>query len=203
MKFSFKSLITYIFYLYIINPSKCQYSSFGIELDGYQERCLSEYYKIQTVILVEVTSKSKDILTQIKEPNGKIIYHNTNYTSIFSFTSQYNGYYNFCLRNNGHGNVDIDIEIKSGINANDYSSVAKSKDLEPIEHTLDKIMDKENILNHFNKVSQEKQNLFGFLYKSISSKIIFYSFLLIIGMILIGIIEALYLKRFMEKRKII
>ena len=107
------------------------------------------------------------------------------------------------MRNNGHGNVDIDIEIKSGINANDYSSVAKSKDLEPIEHTLDKIMDKENILNHFNKVSQEKQNLFGFLYKSISSKIIFYSILLIIGMILIGIIEALYLKRFMEKRKII
>ena len=64
-------------------------------------------------------------------------------------------------------------------------------------------MEKENLLEHFNKKSNEKQNMFGFLYKNISNKIITYSILLIVGMILIGIVEMLYLKRFMEKRKII
>ena len=203
MKFFFSDLITYIFFLFIIHQTKCQYSSFGMDIDAYQERCITEYYKKQTVIIFQATSKSKDILTQIKEMNDNIIYHNTNFTSLFSFTTKYNGYYNFCMKNNGNGNVDIDIEIKSGINANDYSSVAKSKDLEPIDYTLNKIMEKEHRLNHFNKITQENQNIFGILYKSISSKIIFYSFLLIIGMVLIGIIEALYLKRFMERRKII
>ena len=53
------------------------------------------------------------------------------------------------------------------------------------------------------KKSNEKQDMFGLLYKSISNKIITYSILLIVGMILIGIVEMLYLKRFMEKRKII
>ena len=203
MKFFFSNLITNIFFLFIIHISKCQYSSFGIDLDAYQERCINEYYKIQTVIIFQVSFKSKDILTQVKEPNGNIIYENTNLTSVFPFTTKYNGYYNFCMKNNGKGNVDIDIIIKSGINANDYSSVAKSKDLEPIENALNKILKKEYRLNHFNKISQENQNIFSRMYKSISNRIILYSVLLIIGMILIGIIEALYLKKFMERRKII
>ena len=174
-----------------------------MDLDAYQERCLNEYYKVQTVIILEVTSESKDILTQIRSPNGKIIFYNINSTSVFSYTSTYNGYYNFCMKNNGNANTEINVTIKSGIGANDYSSVAKSKDLEPIDFELDKILKKESLLNHFNQISQEKQNMFGFLYKSISNKIIFYSILMIAGMILIGVIETLYLKRFMERRKII
>ena len=174
-----------------------------MDLDAYQERCLNEYYKIKTVIILEVTSKSNNILTQVKSPNGRIIHYNTNTTTIFSFTSQYNGYYNFCMKNNGKIKAEVNFLVKSGIGANDYSSVAKSKDLEPIDFELDKILKKESLLNHFNIVSKEKQSSFGLLYSSISNKIIFYSILMMIGMILIGIIETLYLKKFMEKRKII
>ena len=174
-----------------------------MDLDAYQERCLNEYYKVQTVIILEVNCEIKDILTQIRSPNGRIIYYNTNTTSIFSFTTQNDGYYNFCMKNLGDTNTEINLIIKSGIGANDYSSVAKSKDLEPIDFELDKILEKESLFNHFNRISQEKQEMFGFLYKSISNKIIFYSILLIIGLVLIGIVETPYLKRFMERRKII
>ena len=201
MKNSFFILFTFLFL--IIKISKCQYSSFGMDLDAYQERCLNEYYKVQTVIIFEVNCEIKDILSQIRSPNGRIIYYNTNNTSTFSFTTQNNGYYNFCMKNLGDTNTEINLVIKSGIGANDYSSVAKSKDLEPIDFELDKILEKESLFNHFNRISQEKQEMFGFLYKSISNKIIFYSILLIIGMVLIGIVETLYLKRFMERRKII
>ena len=158
---------------------------------------------MQTVVIYEVTSEIHEILSQIKAPNGHIIYYNTNNTSVYSFNSQYNGYYNFCMKNNGKIKAEVNFLVKSGIGANDYSSVAKSKDLEPIDFELDKILKKESLLNHFNRISEEKQNLFSFLYKSLSTKVIFYSILMIICMILIGIIEALYLKRFMEKRKII
>ena len=201
MKNPFSILFTFLFL--IIKISKCQYSSFGMDLDAYQERCLNEYYKVQTVIIFEVNCEIKDILSQIRSPNGRIIYYNTNNTSTFSFTTQNNGYYNFCMKNLGDTNTEINLVIKSGIGANDYSSVAKSKDLEPIDFELDKILEKESLFNHFNRISQEKQEMFGFLYKSISNKIIFYSILLIIGMVLIGIVETLYLKRFMERRKII
>ena len=203
MKKPLLNIISFIFYLSLIDLTKCQYSSFGIDLDAYQERCLNEYYKLETVIILEVTSQNPDILTEVKSPNGRILYRYTNKTNIFSFTTNGNGYYDFCVKNLGQINTEVNMVIKSGIGANDYSSIAKSKDLEPIDYELDKILKKESLLNHFNKISQDKQNMFGFLYKSISSKIIFYSILMIIGMILIGIIETLYLKRFMEKRKII
>ena len=202
MKNTFIINIT-IFLLILINTCKSQHSSFILELDPNQDLCLNEYYKVQTVIILEVTSEIREILTQIKSPNGRITYHNINTTSIYSFTSQHNGYYNFCMQNQAKIKAQVNFVIKSGIGANDYSSVAKSKDLEPIDYELDKILKKESLLNHFNRISQEKQNSFGFLYKSISNKIIFYSILMIIGMILIGVVETLYLKRFMERRKII
>ena len=198
------SLIIFIIYFFLlINISKCQYSSFILELDPEQQRCLNEYYQLQTVIIYEVTSDSNLINSQVISPNGRILFYNVNSTNVFSFTTHYNGYYNFCVKNVGKIKSEINMVIKSGIGVNDYSSIAKSKDLEPIDYELDKLLKKESLLNHLNEISSDKQNTFQFLYKSISNRIIFCSVLLIVGMILIGILEALYLKRFMEKRKII
>ena len=198
------SLIFFIiFFCVLLTISNCQYSSFIIDIDSNQRRCLNEYYKIKTVIIIEVSSESKEILTEVKASDGRILYHNINSTNVFSFTTQYNGFVSFCIQNMGRISTEINVVIKSGIGANDYSSVAKSKDLEPIDYELDKILKKEYMLNHFNQISQERKDSFGIIYKSISSKIILYSILMIIGMILIGVIETLYLKRFMEKRKII
>ena len=188
---------------FLISISKCQYSSFIIDLDANQQRCIIEYYKIKTVIIFEVTSDNKDILAEIRSPNGRIIYHNINSTNTYSFTSQNDGFFNFCIQNYGRVNSEVNIIIKSGIGANDYSSVAKSKDLEPIDYELDKILEKEKILNHFIRLSQKKENRFELTYKSIYDRIILCSIILIVGMIIIGVIETLYLKRFMEKRKII
>ena len=143
------------------------------------------------------------MLLEVKTPDGRIVYHHINNTSLFSLTTKSNGFYSVCARNMGRFSGEVQLTIKSGINANDFSSVAKSKDLDPIDNELDKIIRRHQILNHFNKISLEKQMQFSSIYKSISYKIIFYSLLMIAGMIIIGVIETLYLKRFMEKRKII
>jgi hypothetical protein len=174
-----------------------------MELDSYQERCLSEYYKSQTVIIFGLSSASQEMLLEVKSPDGKILFHHINATSLFSLTTKHNGFYSVCAKNMGKYSGEVKLSIKSGISANDFSSVAKSKDLEPIDLELDKILKRQPMLNHFNKVSLEKQNQFSSIYKSISSRIIFYSLIMICGMIAIGVIETLYLKKFMEKRKII
>ena len=197
------SLIFIIFFSFLISLFHSQYSSFIIDLEPSQTRCLNEYYQIKTVVILEVTSESNQILTEIKAPNGYIIFHNMNTTSIFSYTTKHNGFANFCIENRGKIVSEVNIKIRSGISANDYSSVAKRKDLEPIDFELDKILKKESLLNHLNTNSLEKKHEFRALFKSLSAKVIFYSILLIIGMILIGVVETLYLKRFMEKRKII
>ena len=187
----------------LLKLSLSQYNSFSMELDSFQERCLSEYYKSQTVIIYELESRSSEMLLEVKSPDGRIVYHHINNTSLFSLTTKSNGFYSVCTKNMGRFSGEVQLTIKSGISANDFSSVVKSKDLDPIDNELDKIIRKHQILNHFNKISLEKQMEFSSVYNSISSKIIFYSLLMIAGMIMIGVIETLYLKRFMEKRKII
>ena len=74
---------------------------FIIDLDSKQQRCLNEYYTIKTVVIIEVKSESRDILTEVRAPNGRILYHNVNYTNVFSFTTQHNGFVNFCMENMG------------------------------------------------------------------------------------------------------
>ena len=186
-----------------IKFSKNQFSSFIMELDSFQERCLSEYYKSDTVVIIELKSPSPEILLEVRGPDGKILYHHLNTTSIFSLPVKINGFYSICSKNMGKYSGEITLTIKSGVGANDLSSLAKSKDLEPIDYELDRIIRSQSLLEHFKKVFQTKQVQFSSLYSSISTKIIFYSILIIAGMIFIGIIETLYLKRFMEKRKII
>ena len=196
-------IISLLTFFLLINFSLNQFTSFGMELDSFQESCLSEYYKSQTVIIFELRSASPEMLFEIKSPDGRILFHQINSTSLFSLTTQSNGFYAVCAKNMGKFSGEVNLIIKSGVSANDFSSVAKSKDLEPIDYELDQILKRQPLLNHFSKISQEKQNQFNSIYKNVSNKIISYSLLMIGGMILIGIIETLYLKRFMEKRKII
>ena len=197
------SIISLLLFFVSINLTFTQYSSFGMELDSFQERCLNDYYKAQTVIVYELNSNHPEMVLEVKSPDGRILFHHINATSLFSLTANSNGFYSVCAKNMGKYKGEITLTIKTGVSANDYSSVAKSKDLEPIDYELDRILKRQYMLNHLNRVSQEKQNQFSSIYKSISNRIIFYSLFMIAGMIFIGIVETLYLKRFMEKRKII
>ena len=187
----------------LINLSTNKNTTFGLELFSYNERCLTEYFLKQTVVVFELNSDNPRMELTVKLPEGNVIYNKMNNTSLFSITTPSNGLYSVCIKNFGKEKCESTLTIKSGINANDFSSVAKSKDLEPIDYELEKILQKQNRLSHYNKVSIEKQNEFSSIYKSISSRISYYSLLMIAGMIMIGIMETLYLKKFMEKRKII
>ena len=197
------SIITLLLFLLSINFTLTQLTSLGMELDAFQERCLSDYYKAQTVIVYELSSNSPEMQLEIKTDDNFVLFHNVNTTSLFSLTTNTNGFYVVCTKNIGKFKEEVILTIKTGVSANDYSSVAKSKDLEPIDYELSRILKRQYMVNHLNKVSQEKQNQFGAIYKSISNRIIFYSLFMIAGMIFIGVVETLYLKRFMERRKII
>ena len=72
-----------IFFFLLIIIINCQFSSFNFELDSDELRCLNEYYKMQTVIIYEVTSESKDILSEVKSQSGHILIHYKNSTNIF------------------------------------------------------------------------------------------------------------------------
>ena len=198
-----KIIISLFIIIISIFTCSCQFSTFSMDLYSYQERCLHEYYQSSTVIIYNLYGRSKNMEMKIKSPDQRVLFNSRNDSLVFSVTTPTSGYYTVCAKSYQKEPFEVFLTIRSGVGARDFSSVAKTKDLEPIDIELEKLLSKEKTLNHFSSRIVEKQKEFNTIYDKISSKIILYSLLMIAGMVVIGVVETLYLKRFMEKRKII
>ena len=98
---------------------------------------------------------------------------------------------------------EIIFSLKYGVGAKDYSSIARAKDLKPVDLALEKLSDRAKDMSHRISFSQSHENIFENFLDSISSKIMTFSSIVIIIMILVGYMETQYLKNFMRRRKII
>ncbi len=187
--------------LSLISLSLSQFYYFGFNLDTEEELCFSEYFERETV--VKYQSKSiLPIIMDIKNPKGKIIYRQTNTSHTFTTTTQDNGYVNICFENKGKP-TNASIALKYGIAAKDFSSLAKTKDLQPIDIEIEKIKYQTRNIQHANRRASRQMRIFENKLDLLSNKIIICSIVIISIMVFIGILETVYLKKFMQKRKLI
>jgi hypothetical protein len=138
----------------------------------------------------------------IKNPKGKIIYRQTNTSHSFTTTTQDNGYVNICFENKGKP-TNASIALKYGIAAKDFSSLAKTKDLQPIDFEIEKIKYQSRSIERANKRANSQMRIFENKLDLLSNKIVICSIIIISIMIFIGILETIYLKKFMQRRKLI
>lgn len=180
----------------------CQQSIINFDVEPSDEECLLEYFPEKTVVIYDITT-DQDVKKVLKGPSSNILTETTNPTLKYALTAHSSGYFELCVQNPTAKTTQVYFDLKSGVAAKDYSSLAKTKDIQPIEIQLQKVADKRNALNHFISVSQIHDKMLESDLNSLSSKVVFYSLLLIGVMMSIGILETVYLKKFMERRKII
>ena len=72
--------------------------------------------------------------------------------------------------------------LKYGVGAKDYSSLARTKDLKPVDLALEKLKDKVKDLSKRISFSQSKDNNFENIFDNISSKIMIFSFIFLCGL---------------------
>jgi hypothetical protein len=81
--------------------------------------------------------------------------------------------------------------------------VAKTSNLKPIELNLKKLEDMVNFLIHeLSSIMAHEESTLA-LNDALSNKIILFSMITLIAMVVIGIVETLYIRRFLQKRKLI
>ena len=141
--------------------------------------------------------------TTIINPKKKIVETSESNNFRYPFTTYEGGHFKFCMKNNDKQNITINFELKYGVAAKDYSSMTRTKDLKPIDLELEKLTERTQDLQHYGIFAQTHEKVFEKSLDLIASKIVRFSSVLIIVMILIGIIETYILKKFMENRKII
>ena len=186
----------------IILQINSQQTSLEISLESKEDLCLSEYYKEGIANVISIYSDS-DCQMDIYEPEGDSLYTNSSQIHQFSFISEKDGYYDFCIVNDNDFNISYTFILKTGIAARDYSSLAKTRDLKPSEIELEKINDRKKNIEHFAHSSDRHQIRFERRIERLTSKIITCSLIIMGVMIIIGGVETFYLKKFMERRKII
>lgn len=97
----------------------------------------------------------------------------------------------------------VDFEFLTGVSAKDYSDIAKKSNLKPIELNLKKLEDMISYLIHeFSSVMAHEEKTLA-LNDALSNKIILFSMITLISMIVVGLMETIYIKKYLQNRKLI
>ncbi|MCQ2817931.1 MAG: emp24/gp25L/p24 family protein [archaeon] len=141
---------------------------------------------------------------KIKGPSNDELYKKQDkVNAVASLTAPKTGSYTMCLENKEPQSVHVNFEFLSGVNAKDYSSIAKQSSLKPLELNLQKLEDTIGyIINEMSNivVYQEKSLAVN---DELGGKIILFSCITMFTMIIVGIIETVYIQKYLTNKKII
>ena len=197
--------LSYKFFLFlnILLLISCQQSIFRFNLEPNIEECFSEYFPDKTLVIFEVASDEGKCRYVLTNPKKVVIEDKQSVDYTYPFTTYEGGVYEICITNLERKKLEILFALKYGVGAKDYSSIARAKDLKPVDLALEKLSDRAKDMSHRISFSQSHENVFESFLDSISSKVMIFSSIVIVIMILVGYMETLYLKNFMRRRKII
>ena len=195
------------YFLIIIKLSLLIFSSsqeinFKFTLNRLKEYCLSETFQEKTFVIYNVSSSSIETKFIFKFFNEVLIIDMMKEFK-FPYSTEKSGDYELCIINYDYDLIEVNFSMKYGLGAKDYSSIAKKKDLKPTELIVEKMEDRAR--NIAKIISFEKNKSIGIegILDELLNKIIIYSTSIVICMIFVGILEIVYLKKFMKNRKII
>ena len=202
---SYNHFLSYILFLFlnILLLISCQQSIFRFNLEPNIEECFSEYFPDKTLVIFEVASDEGKCRYVLTNPKKVVIEDKQSVDYTYPFTTYEGGVYEICITNLERKKLEILFALKYGVGAKDYSSIARAKDLKPVDLALEKLSDRAKDMSHRISFSQSHENVFESFLDSISSKVMIFSSIVIVIMILVGYMETLYLKNFMRRRKII
>ena len=199
-----KKNIYLIFLLILLNFSPSNCANFGFEVKPGRTYCVGEYLTEDTVAIFAMSSNQKNIIINLSDPQGKYLYTKKYQQDVrLSLTATESGNYEMCLKNNDRVDAKIRFEFLSGIAAMDASEIAKESSIQPAEAAIVRLKDmSQDLINDLNSVvKEEDQNLKA--NDAISSKITMVSIITLAVMIAVGVIETVYIQKYLQNRKLI
>lgn len=199
-----KNYFLLILAILFVNLIEINTMNFSFKVAPYKTNCVGEYLTEDTVAIFSMSSNKDNIKVTLTDPKGKEIYTKNNQMDVrVSLTAVESGNHEMCIKNYENIEINIFFEFLSGIHAQDASEIAKESSIEPAENAIVKLKDiSESLINDLNLVvKEEDKNLKT--NDAISSKITYISILTLIVMILVGVIETVYIQKYLQNRKLI
>ena len=156
----------------------------------------------QTLVIYNISStsvKTKYILKYIHDIHLRKIIKELK----LSFVSEKSGDYELCIMNYDYVVIEVNFSMKYGLGAKDYSSVARKKDLKDTELILEKIEDRAKDVGNIVKFEKNKYLKIENILDQLCNTTMLSSISIVIIMVIVGILEIIFLKKYMKKRKLI
>ena len=198
-----KLLFPYLTFLVLL-LSEINCAIFTFQVNSGRDYCVGEYLTEDTVAIYSMSTDLKNIIINLKDPKGKNLYYKKYQQDVrVSLTATESGNYEMCIKNNDRSTAKVQFEFLSGVAAQDASEVAKESSIQPAEAAIVRLKDmSKDLINDLNSVVREEdKNLKA--NDAISSKITMVSMITLIVMVAVGVIETIYIKKYLQNRKLI
>jgi hypothetical protein len=148
-------------------------------------------------------TSSENLGLKIIDPVAFLLYHKAAKEHMFSFTALEPGLYRYCVLNELANIAQVDIELKTGVKAKDYSGIASTKNLKSIELKMRKLEDQTKEIHKKIQVLREREEQMRNTNTTIHNRVIGYSVCTVLMLLCLALIHILYLKRYFRAKKMI
>jgi len=180
-----------------------------------QEKCFQEDLPHDTVVLAEYKlAPSFNTMTSIQvfDVEGKEVRKTENAVEgTFGFTTEHSGEISICFLDNpkpgavvaAYNKRQVTFGLKTGVEAKDYSTVAKKDDLRPLELEMIKLEDVVEQLNADFRYLKNREGAMRDTNESTNSRVLWLSLFSMTTLVSLGIFQIHYLKRYFQHKKLI
>ena len=195
-------LLLIILLLIFIYNIECIDVAFDIKPN--KKFCIGEFLTEETVAIFTIKTKNKNFIMELRDPHGKILYSKKNHLEMrVSLTTSESGNYEVCVKHSDKKIQQIDYQLLTGIQAQDSSQYARESSIQPAEAAIIKLKNMtRGLIKDFNKVIKEEDKNLK-VNDIISGKIPMVSIITISVMVIVGLIEFIYITKYLQKRKLI
>lgn len=178
------------------------------------DKCLSDEVAQGSMVVVHYnvigSARGKTgVSLAIKDPANRLLKQDQDIDTAdddihkFSFLADAGGSYSVCFVNSNDAPVRVLLDFKHGVEAKDYTEVAKREHLMPVEKELRKMEDTVDEIHREMLYMREREAAMRNTNESTNSRVLWFSFLSIVVLLGMGVWQVLYLKKFFKSKKLI
>lgn len=185
----------------------------AIEFDlvPYQRRCFRRDITAQDLLLgtFSFDPPTGMVSVSVQDEVSRQMWQRSSFTDgtgKFALTPETTGEKKVCFENNAeHSPVQrqVTFELKTGVDAKDYSKMAKVSHIKPVEADLQRVQaEVEELTRDFNALSEQQKTL-GAANDATHTKFMYVSVLSMVMLATLSYTQVVYLRKFFQEKKMI
>ncbi|ETV66574.1 hypothetical protein H257_17005 [Aphanomyces astaci] len=178
------------------------------------EKCLSDEVAKDSFVLIQYdvlgnAQGRTGVSVMIQDPLGKYIKEDSDVDVSsgdlhkFSFNAGTAGSFSTCFFNSNEYTVRVSLDFKHGVEAKDYSEIAKREHLLPVEKELRKMEDTVDEIHREMLYMREREASMRDTNESTNARVLWFSSFSIFVLLAMGLWQVIYLKKFFKSKKLI